>query len=125
MEPGYSIEEQGDVTLIRLRRVLSKQEILAIIDVLATMGKCEKRLWLLGKHLRLTPEEMSEIGDYGREKIQGISRVAYVADDDVTFGLTNIQAAYRKAGGFEDQLFRDEESALAWLSGDISAVGEI
>ncbi len=123
MDPGYSIEDRGDVTLIRLHRTLRKQEILAIIDVIATMGKREKRLWLLGKHLRLTPEEMSEIGDYGREKIRGPSRVAYVADDDVTFGLTNIQAAYRNVGGFEDQLFRDEESALAWLSGDISAPG--
>ncbi len=124
MDPGYSIEERGDVTVIRLRRVLSKQEILAIIDVIATMGTCDKRLWLLGNHLRLTPEEMSEIGDYGREQIQGISRVAYVADDDVTFGLTNIQAAYRTAGGFEDQLFRDEESALAWLNDETYESGE-
>lgn len=123
MDPGYSIEELGDVMCIRLHRALSKPEILAIIDTIATMGKREKRLWLLGKHLRLTPDEMSEIGDYGREKIQGASRVAYVADDDVTFGLTNIQAAYRNVGGFQDQLFRDEESALAWLSDDISVAG--
>lgn len=123
MDPGYSIEERGDVTVIRLRRSLNKQEILAIIDVIATLGPREKRLWLLGNHLRLTPEEMSEIGDYGREKIRGVSRVAYVADDDVTFGLTNIQAAYRNVGGFEDQLFRDEASALAWLSNDISVSG--
>ena len=61
---------------------------------------------------------MSEIGNYGRERIEGPSRVAYVAGDDLTFGLTNIQAAYRNVGGFEDQLFRDEASAMARLNGE-------
>ncbi len=118
MDPGYSIEERGDVTVIRLLRHLSKPEILGIIDVIASLGRCEKRLWLLGDYVRLSPEEMSEIGDYGREHIEGPSRVGYVASDALTFGLTNIQAAYRSVGGFEDQLFRDEESALTWLADD-------
>ncbi len=116
MDPGYSIEERGDVTVISLLRSLTKQEILGIIDVIASFGRCEKRLWILGDHVRLTPEDMSEIGNYGREKIEGPGRVAYVAGDDLTFGLTNIQAAYRNVGGFEDQLFRDEVSAMAWLN---------
>ncbi len=118
MDGGYSIEERGDVTVIRLLKALSKQEILGIIDVIASMGRREKRLWLLGDHVRLTAEEMSEIGNYGRDKIEGPSRVAYVASDDLTFGLTNIQAAYRRVGGFEDQLFRDEEAAMTWLGGE-------
>ena len=116
MNPGYAIEERGDVMVITLTRSLSKAEIFSIIDAIAELGSPTKRLWLLGSHVRLTPEEMSDIGEYGREKIEGPSKVAYVADDDLTFGLTNIQAAYRNVGGFEDQLFRDEESALAWLA---------
>ena len=67
---------------------------------------------------------MSEIGNYGRDNIDGPSRVAYVAADDLTFGLTNIQAAYREVGGFEDQLFRDEESAMAWLLSEPIAAGD-
>ncbi|MDJ0911749.1 MAG: hypothetical protein QNI99_21360 [Woeseiaceae bacterium] len=121
MDAGYSIEERGDVTVISLLRTLTKQEILGIIDVIASLGRREKRLWILGDHVRLTAEEMSEIGNYGREKIEGPSRVAYVAGDDLTFGLTNIQAAYRDVGGFEDQLFRDEASAMAWLNEQASS----
>lgn len=124
MDPGYSIEEREGVMVIRLKRSLSKQEIFSVIDVIAESGSPAKRLWYLGNHVRLTPEDMSDIGAYGRDRISGPGRVAYVADDDVTFGLTNIQAAYRNAGGFEDQLFRDEQSALAWLLGDISDSGD-
>ncbi len=115
MNPGYEIEERDGVIVITLTRALSKTEICSIIDVIASLDNPTKRLWLLGSHVRLTPEEMSDIGEYGRETIEGPSKVAYVADDDLTFGLTNIQAAYRNVGGFEDQLFRDEASALAWL----------
>ena len=118
MDPGYAIEQRDGVTVIRLERTLSKQEIFSIIDAIAALGSPKRRLWHLGNHVRLTPEDMSDIGAYGREKISGPSRVAYVAGDDVTFGLTNIQAAYRNVGGFEDQLFRDEESAVAWLLDD-------
>ncbi len=116
MRRGFSIEDRGDVTVIRFLRTVSKQEIFEIIDVIATRGQCNKRLWLLGEYLRLSAEEMAEIGEYGRTTIAGPGRVAYVADDDLTFGLTSIHAAYRKTGGYEDQLFRDEASAMAWLS---------
>lgn len=121
MDPGYSIEERGDVTVIRLLRLVNLEEILEIIDVIATLSNREKRLWLLGDHVRLTPGEMSEIGNYGRDRIKGFSRVAYVAADDLTFGLTSIQSAYRRAGGFDDQVFRDEESALEWLGTEPAA----
>ena len=121
MDAGYSIKQRGDVTVICLLRLVNLEEILGIIDVIATLGNREKRLWLLGDYVRLTPEEMSEIGNYGRDRIEGSSRVAYVAADDLTFGLTSIQVAYREARGFEDQIFRDEESALEWLGTQAAA----
>ena len=124
MDPGYAIEERDGVMFIRLHRTLTKQEICSIIDAIAELGSPTRRLWHLGSHVRLTPEEMSDIGAYGREKISGPSRVAYVADDDLTVGLTNIQAAYRDVGGFEDRLFRDEESAIAWLNGGNRSSGD-
>ena len=124
MDSGYAIEEQDGVMIIRLNRTLTKEEICSIIDAIAELGDTTRRLWHLGNFVRLTPEEMSDIGVYGREKIRGPSRVAYVADDDLTFGLTNIQAAYRDVGGFEDQLFRDEESAMTWLHGDLQSSGD-
>ena len=42
--------------------------------------------------------------------------MAYVTDNDLAFGLTNIHAVYRDDHDYEYQIFRDEGSAVAWLN---------
>lgn len=113
---GYSIEERGDVTVVRLHRVMSQIEIFSMIDAVAALGNPRKRLWLLGENLRLSAEEMAQIGAYARSQVIGPARVAYVTDDNVTLGLANIHSVYRDDQGYEYQLFREEAEALAWLN---------
>ena len=45
-------------------------------------------------------------------------RVAVVASSDVHFGLSRLGSVYTEGVGVEAQVFRDVESATAWLDGE-------
>lgn len=111
-----SYEDHDGMLVIRILKPLTKQAIFQITDEVARRNCPRKRLWLIGSFLSLTAEEMAEVGEYAKATVTGASRVAYVTDDDLAFGLTNIHAAYRDDHGYEYQIFRDEQSALAWLN---------
>ncbi len=99
---------------------MSKSEVIAMIGAVAMLENPTRRLWLLGNHMRRTAEEMVEVGEYAGRKVKGAARVAYVMDDDATFGLANIHAVYREDDSYAYQLFRDETEAMAWLAGETS-----
>ena len=120
-DDGYSVEERGDIIVMRLLRPMTQTEVFSMIDALAALEKPRKRMWLLGENIRLTAEEMLQIGAYARCQVTGPARVAYVTDDDVTLGLTNIHAVYRDDSGYEYQLFRDEAEAMEWLADEARA----
>ena len=111
-----SFEERDGMLVLRILKPLTKQAIFAITDEVARRGCPGKRLWLVGSYLSLTAEEMVEVGEYAKATVKGVSRVAYVTDNDLAFGLTNIHAVHRDEHGYEYQIFRDEESAIAWLN---------
>ena len=111
-----SFEDRDGMLVIRILRPLTREAIFAITDEVARRDCPGRRLWLIGSYLALTAEEMVEVGEYAKATVKGASRVAYVTDDDVAFGLTNIHAAYRDDHGYEYQIFRDQESAVAWLN---------
>ena len=43
------------------------------------------------------------------------SKMAFVADGPLQFGLTRMLGAHAESGGLEVQVFRREEDALCWL----------
>jgi hypothetical protein len=45
-------------------------------------------------------------------------RVAVVASSDVHFGLSRLGSVYTEGVGVDAQVFRDVESAAAWLGGE-------
>jgi hypothetical protein len=45
-------------------------------------------------------------------------RVAVVASSDIHFGLSRLGSVYSEGVGVEAQVFRDVESAAAWLGGE-------
>lgn len=111
-----SFEDRDGILVIRILERLTRQAIFQITDEVARRGCPGKRLWLVGSYLSLTAEEMVEVGEYAKATVTGASKVAYVTDDDLAFGLTNIHAAHRDHQAYDYQIFRDEESALAWLN---------
>ena len=111
-----SFEDREGVLVIRVLKPLTKQAIFRITDEVAAHGCPSKRLWLVGHYLSLSAEEMVEVGEYAKATVTGVSKVAYVTDDDLAFGLTNIHAAYRDNPAYDYRIFRDEASAMVWLS---------
>ncbi len=111
-----SFEDRDGILVIRILEPLTKQAIFKITDEVARRSCPRKRLWLVGSYLSLSAEEMVEVGEYAKATVTSASRVAYVTDDDLAFGLTNIHAAYRENPAYDYQIFRDEASALAWLN---------
>ena len=115
-ETFCSFEDREGVLVIRVLKPLTRQAIFRITDEVAARGYPSKRMWLVGPYLSLTAEEMVEVGEYAKATITRASRVAYVTDDDLAFGLTNIHAAHRNNQSYDYQIFRDEASAMAWLN---------
>ena len=114
MDDGYVIEQQENYLIIRLLRVLQYDEVIAMLDRVVACDRCGLRLWHLGTYNQFSPDELTAIGDYARGLRPRPTRVAYVVDNDVSHGLTNIHAVYRDPEDY--QIFRDEEEALAWLT---------
>ncbi len=116
-DPGYTVEHQDDLMVVRITRALDLQEAISVVEEFSTRDLPEKRLWVFGGYVKLrSPEALRELGNLARLKHQQPGRVAYVVDGDVDFGLTNVLAASRHLSGFEYAIFRDEDSALAWLA---------
>ncbi len=116
-ESGYSVEQRDGLMIVRITRALDLQEAIAVVEEFSTRDLPEKRLWVFGGYVKLrSPEALRELGNLARLKHQQPGRVAYVVDGDVDFGLTNVLASSRHLSGFDYGIFRDEDSALAWLT---------
>ena len=118
-DSGYTVEQRDDLMIVRIVRALDLQEAIAVVEEFATRELPEKRLWVFGGYVKLrSPEALRELGNLARLKHQQPGRIAYVVDGEIDFGLTNVLATSRHMSGFEYAIFRDEESALAWLEAD-------
>ena len=91
MSEDYSIERGDGVTTIRLRRNLQLEEILRVVDEVAKVDQCNRRLWDLTECFDFTPQEIERIAERGRINWPDPSRVAYVANDDLAFGVTVVE----------------------------------
>ena len=123
MDERYSIEQAGGITTIRLRRRLSLEEMLAVVDEVAARDISSRRLWDLTRNLKFTGEEMRAIAARGRERWPGAARVAYLAADDLSFGLLRMFEVFREQDNYETRVFRDEAEARQWLARWVSPEG--
>ena len=118
-DSGYAVEQRDDLMVVRITRPLDMKEAMAVVEEFSTRDLPEKRLWVFGGYVKLrSPEALRELGNLARLKHQQPGRVAYVVDGDIDFGLTNVLASSRHLSGFEYKIFREEDSALAWLAED-------
>ena len=118
-DSGYTVEQRDDLMVVRIVRPLDAQEAMQVIEDFSTRELPAKRLWVFGGYVKLrSPEALRELGNMARLKHQQPGRVAYVVDGDIDFGLTNVLASSRHLSGFEYKIFREEETAMAWLSED-------
>lgn len=116
---GYSFEQRDELLIVRVQRLLGLQEAIAAIEEFSSRDLPEKRLWVFGGFVKLSnPDVLREVGNLARAKLRQPGRVAYVVEDEVDLGLTNLLAAPRHLSGFEYRIFRDEGEAIAWLNAE-------
>ena len=115
MNSGYSIEHSDGVTTIRLSRNLELDDIFEVIDEVAAKDQCNRRLWDLTAGFDFTNQQIEEIANRGKLRWPNASRVAYVASNDLAFGLLRMFEVFREQDHYKTGVFRDEQEALRWL----------
>jgi len=116
MEKNYTLEIVDDVTVVRFFIKPGPDEIRMSIDEVAAISASGLRLWdLSAGGWDLTTEELEEIADYAKIKFLPPSKVAIVAPEDLSYGLSRIYEAVRKQENLQIDIFRTEQEALAWL----------
>jgi hypothetical protein len=68
-----------------------------------------------GCDLRVTSSELRRLAYVGKEEDCRPSRIALIADRDVTFGRLRQHRALRQSAHTDISVFRDEADAMRWL----------
>ncbi|MCW8956944.1 MAG: hypothetical protein OQL09_08680 [Gammaproteobacteria bacterium] len=94
-------------------------EIKSAINTIAVKNNMnELRLWDLSNGIfDLTETELRELAEYGKSSFLLPSKVAIVAPKNLEFGLSRMYEAYREEGLVKHRVFRTEQEARAWLTG--------
>ena len=119
MSETYSIEVIDGYTKIDFFVKPEFSEAQACIDDLALNYPYEKRIYNLGKAgITFTTDEIIAIVVYGKSKLIRPSLVAFVASDDLTFGLMRQLEVYRgdDDSGTQVMVFRTEQEAAHWIN---------
>ena len=115
MNDGYSITSSDGIAIIRFLRELSLEEILDLVDIVADTCTGNRRLWDISRNFSLDSEGIRQLADRGKQRWTEPARVAFLAENDLAFGLVKIFEVFRNTGEYQTLVFRDEEEALAWL----------
>ena len=115
MDHGYSITTEDDLTIIRLFRDHTVDEMLALMDEVAETTRTKNRLWDVSGHFALTPDAILQLAARGRSLWQSPSKVAFVAADDVAFGALRVIESRRDQPGYRTNVFRDFDEARRWF----------
>ncbi|MFQ5350627.1 MAG: hypothetical protein ACE5EG_09320, partial [Thermoanaerobaculia bacterium] len=81
----------------------------------AETGVSDRRIWYLTENFSFTAEEIKNIAARGRVHWPSAARVAYLAADDLTFGLLRMFEVFREQENYQTRVFREEQEALEWL----------
>ena len=115
MAGNYSIEKADGIVTIRFQRTLTVEEILEVMDHVAHTEKCNRRLWDATGRFTYTSQEVRRIAVRRKERWPSSARVAFLAADDVSFGLMRLLEVYSEQDNYETKVFRDEQKARHWL----------
>lgn len=121
MNDAYRIDIIDGITSIRFSKQPGMDEIRTAIDAAAELNPGGLRLWNLSSGiLNLTSAQIQELADYAKSKFLPASKVAVVAPEDFTFGLSRMYSAFRDQEQLEIEVFRTEQEAHDWLIEKVS-----
>ena len=112
----YSIETLQGITTVRFSAAPGVDALQNAIDDLANHHQSDLRLWdFSDSGLSLSNSQLEKLAEYGKRRFTKPSRVAIVAPEDFTFGLSRIYEVYREEDKLQFKVFRTELEARQWL----------
>ena len=111
----FSVKLVDGITTIRFFKKPELADAFAAIDEAARIDEHGLRLWDLSEGIDLPSSQLKQIAEYGKNKLSTSAKVAIVAPQDLTFGLTRVYEVYREQEQLEYMVFRTEQEAINWL----------
>ena len=115
MSDNYQIEEQGEICIITLTKILNLKELVAVLDEVSHVTNKNRRVWITTGNFTLNSEDIRKVAERGKVLWPQNSRVAYVGEDDLSFGLLRIFEVFREEDNYETKIFREKSEAINWL----------
>ena len=115
MTKAYTIESTDGITIVRFIRKVVLEDICRAIDDVAENYLSDLRLWDFSCGSSLSFTEIRQVAIYGKSKFLIPSKVAIIAQDDLTFGLARAHDVYREDEIIKEMVFRNEKEAISWL----------
>ncbi len=114
--PLYEIDVEDGIVRVAFTERPSVDEMMASFRPVNALADNRLRLWVLHDGLDWTPAELQTIAEFTRMQQPQPEKVAVVSPHDLGYGLMRIFQAYQESDtGAEVRVFRDEESARAFL----------
>lgn len=114
----FSVE--NGITIVRFKKTPVMEDNKAVLAELAANYPQKLRLWdMRNIVIEQSQTELREIAMNSAATFNGPSRVAFVADNDLSFGLLRIFEVFNdlEAQQKETRVFRDYQQAIDWLLG--------
>lgn len=115
MAKNYSVDITGQITTVRFSRAPGVDDVRAALDEVFERSPSRLRLWDLTCGVDLPPEQVRELAEHGKSLTSPVAKVAVVATEDLTYGLSRMYGIFREEEHVEFRVFRTEQEARAWL----------
>lgn len=117
MLKNYNINKVNGITTIVFSQVPTIDEGKEIIDILAVESSYHLRMFDFSNILfDWDTGEIAEIAQYSKEKLLEDNRVAFVAPQDLAFGMSRVLEVYRDQEKLSlVGVFRNRQDAEEWL----------
>lgn len=109
---------ENGITIVRFKKTPEMEDNRAVLAELAANYPQKLRLWdMRSIIIEQSQSELREIAMNSAATFSGPSRVAFVADDDLSFGLLRIFEVFndQESRHKETRVFRDYQQAIDWL----------
>lgn len=124
---AYELDEERSLAIVTVRGDLSDGEMvdwfggfLAALGRLERVGGVVDTRGLAGFQVSSEAVHTLTVMAEGHDAVFADSRWAFVADQDVVFGMARMYQMLRESAPYEIGVFRSMEEALRWLEGAAS-----
>ena len=116
MTKPYSIERDNGIAIMRLHTTVDLADMLRMYREIVDEVSENRRLWISSNHFVFTAREIDRMAELGRSLWPNENtRVAYLAEDALSFNLLKVLEVQRRDVNYEIKVFRDFDKAKEWL----------